>query len=96
MRVGHMLGDTWKEYEDGGTVSNEVEGVWWTRNIPEEATEVARSATSCFVFGPTLCQTGSSCLRTIASNERKYAFSTLKSSRSSCQSHSEQQLLSKI
>jgi hypothetical protein len=44
---------------------------------------VARSATSCFVFKPTLCQTGSSCRRTMASNERKYAFSTFKSSRSS-------------
>lgn len=43
----------------------------------------ARSLTSCFVFGPTLCQTGSSCLRTMESKERKYAFSTLKSSRSS-------------
>ena len=44
---------------------------------------VARSATSCFVFRSTLCQTGSSCLRTMASNEQKYTFLTFRSSRSS-------------
>src|ERR1700761_79262 len=45
--------------------------------------KVARSLTSCLVRGPTLCQTGSSCRRTIASKERKYAFSTFRSSTSS-------------
>jgi hypothetical protein len=44
---------------------------------------VARSLTSCLVRGPTLCQTGSSCRRTMASKDRKYAFSTLRSSTSS-------------
>jgi hypothetical protein len=80
-----MLVDTSKDHEDGVGVGDEVEVGDEHTMYMRRLQRVTRSAMSCFIFGPTLCQMELSCRQTIASNEQKYALFTLKSARSSHQ-----------
>ena len=56
-----MLVDTSKDHEDGVGVGDEVEVGDEHTMYMRRLQRVTRSAMSCFIFGPTLCQMELSC-----------------------------------